>query len=491
MRAAGANSSTTPTFSPNGLTAYTIVKNGGNALNQGDIAGAGHELLLRYDLGNTRWELLNPSEAASALDLDAASADFPWQFFTVKDASPVYVGDGSGDKLRVNFDGGTAAINSGDTVVAASGGTGVADIDAVVTSGSYGTSDAAGYVVLRGATGTFSNNDNLQVSSVTKAVQNGATSAVYNIDYMNGVWMAVNLYWDEANGCISRFEDTKNKVAVGFQIASTRFPDSAIADYSAMTVWRVKPASAATATQSPDRLVSPTAGQNGGPQFVITMTSEGQIAKGGSTDEMDGDGSTIGYARRVFQLISQTWYHGLIQNSYAARNAVDSATHPSAYAGTRQTLDTTGATTGFDYVIQHAGTTSGTPSFDDVLAFDLTDGPYNVEREGTALVQNPLAQAVVTQAHGQPGRPSRFLMELECLTADGSYGAGDVIFTNEHAQVAGGGAVWTVQADATNVYFRNTGGQPNAASKAGTPANFNLTLNNWKMTIRNFFGVGP
>lgn len=63
VRATAANATTTPTFSPSGLTARTIVKNGGQALVAGDIAGDGHELVLRYLLASTRWELLNPSGA--------------------------------------------------------------------------------------------------------------------------------------------------------------------------------------------------------------------------------------------------------------------------------------------------------------------------------------------------------------------------------------------------------------------------------------------
>lgn len=61
VRAAAANATETPTFSPNALTAHTIVKRAGLALCPGDIAGAGHDLLLRYDEANTRWMLLNPS----------------------------------------------------------------------------------------------------------------------------------------------------------------------------------------------------------------------------------------------------------------------------------------------------------------------------------------------------------------------------------------------------------------------------------------------
>lgn len=60
FRASGANTVTTPSFSPNGLTARTIVKCGGQALLAGDIPRANYECLLRYNLANTRWELLNP-----------------------------------------------------------------------------------------------------------------------------------------------------------------------------------------------------------------------------------------------------------------------------------------------------------------------------------------------------------------------------------------------------------------------------------------------
>src|SRR5581483_1161884 len=61
FRASAANATTTPTFAPNGLTAHTITKEGGVALVSGDIPGALAEVILRYNLANTRWELLNPA----------------------------------------------------------------------------------------------------------------------------------------------------------------------------------------------------------------------------------------------------------------------------------------------------------------------------------------------------------------------------------------------------------------------------------------------
>lgn len=55
----GANTSTTPTFAPDGLTAHTITKNGGLPLVAGDIPGALAVIILEYNIANTRWELVD------------------------------------------------------------------------------------------------------------------------------------------------------------------------------------------------------------------------------------------------------------------------------------------------------------------------------------------------------------------------------------------------------------------------------------------------
>jgi len=67
LRAASANVTTTPQFSPNGLTGKTIVKNNNQALAVGDIAGAGHWLQLVYDATNGVWELMNPATVVGAV----------------------------------------------------------------------------------------------------------------------------------------------------------------------------------------------------------------------------------------------------------------------------------------------------------------------------------------------------------------------------------------------------------------------------------------
>lgn len=98
LRAASANATTTPTFSPSGLTARTITKNGGSALVAGDIAGDNAELLLRYFAGSTRWELLNPKGFASPMttrgDIITQGASLP-QRLAVGGANTALVSDGT------------------------------------------------------------------------------------------------------------------------------------------------------------------------------------------------------------------------------------------------------------------------------------------------------------------------------------------------------------------------------------------------------------
>lgn len=77
----------------------------------------------------------------------------------------------------LGFDAGTVEIASGDTVTGAtSGATGIALVDGIVTSGTYGGSDAAGDVILYNVSGTFEDDENLQVSASTVAVANGIAS---------------------------------------------------------------------------------------------------------------------------------------------------------------------------------------------------------------------------------------------------------------------------------------------------------------------------
>lgn len=79
VRAASANTTTTPTFTPNSgtLTAKTIVKGANGALVAGDISGAGHWLVLQYDSTLGKVVLLNPAYGVLGASTPAIKAQSP------------------------------------------------------------------------------------------------------------------------------------------------------------------------------------------------------------------------------------------------------------------------------------------------------------------------------------------------------------------------------------------------------------------------------
>jgi hypothetical protein len=80
--------------------------------------------------------------------------------------------------FELSFDGGTAQILDAQTVTGAtSGATGVVK-RVVLQDGDWTTSDASGRLIFASVSGTFQNNENLQVGGVTKALANGTQSAI-------------------------------------------------------------------------------------------------------------------------------------------------------------------------------------------------------------------------------------------------------------------------------------------------------------------------
>lgn len=59
FRAFAANTTTTPTFSPDGLQPYPMVKKNLLPLAAADIAGSGMEIMVRFNLANTCWAMIN------------------------------------------------------------------------------------------------------------------------------------------------------------------------------------------------------------------------------------------------------------------------------------------------------------------------------------------------------------------------------------------------------------------------------------------------
>lgn len=106
LRALFPNATATPTFAPDGLAAWTIVKNGRQPLVAGDIAGPNHELWLKLNATNTEVELLNPAI------LFASSAEVATGTEAAKAVTPLTQGDHqTAAKAWVNFNGqGTVAI---------------------------------------------------------------------------------------------------------------------------------------------------------------------------------------------------------------------------------------------------------------------------------------------------------------------------------------------------------------------------------------------
>jgi len=94
----------------------------------------------------------------------------------------------------LGFDAGLTAIDEADTVTGlTSGATGIALVDAIVASGSWAGNDAAGDLVLYNVSGTFQNDEALQVSAVTRATSDGtaarnaATTDALNTTYLASV----------------------------------------------------------------------------------------------------------------------------------------------------------------------------------------------------------------------------------------------------------------------------------------------------------------
>lgn len=65
VRAINANATTTPTINVDGLGVKTIVKGNNQPLRAGDIAGAGHYLILNYDTSLGKYVLANPYPSAA------------------------------------------------------------------------------------------------------------------------------------------------------------------------------------------------------------------------------------------------------------------------------------------------------------------------------------------------------------------------------------------------------------------------------------------
>lgn len=162
------------------------------------------------------------------------------------------------------------------------------------------------------------------IFSVTDAENPWSGDDASDTSWMNGVWLTKGLYWDDTYKMLSRVEANKNDDLVGLCILPT-FPGETFAGIATFRVQGTDSMIAAGNVHGvglPDRLIWPSYGAVGGWEMGEVWTSEGQRAAGGSVQEMDGDGATAGYARRVFKMLLddgtyQTWFYGNYVNAYA------------------------------------------------------------------------------------------------------------------------------------------------------------------------------
>ena len=108
---------------------------------------------------------------------------YAWRNNAGGTAAAMYKSSGSGWTAvslgsELMFDGGTGEIFDNQTVTGAtSGATGVVK-RVVLESGTWGAGTATGRLIFATITGTFQNNENLQVGGVTKAVADGTQAAI-------------------------------------------------------------------------------------------------------------------------------------------------------------------------------------------------------------------------------------------------------------------------------------------------------------------------
>jgi len=150
FRATGANTTTTPTFSPNGLTARTIVKQGGQALAVGDIRAANHDCLVRYRATGTVWELLNPATGSPVAAITSGTITGITNLVATGGQLTGITnlvatgGTITGITDIVVADGGTGASTFTDAGVLIGNGTGAIQVTSAGTAGQVLTSNGAG-----------------------------------------------------------------------------------------------------------------------------------------------------------------------------------------------------------------------------------------------------------------------------------------------------------------------------------------------------------
>lgn len=168
FRALAANSTTTPTFAPDGLTAHVITDDGGSAVAVNAIPAALAECLVRYNLAHTRWELLNPAGGGGVTTTGSPSTGNLAKFSS---GSSITNTDLTGD---VTTSGGSATTLK--TVNATTGSFTAANI--TVNGKGLITAASSGSVGVRGNTYQVTDTTDISLSQAPAQANLGSTKSI-------------------------------------------------------------------------------------------------------------------------------------------------------------------------------------------------------------------------------------------------------------------------------------------------------------------------
>lgn len=205
FRATAANATTTPTFKADSTTAHTITDLGGSALVANAIPAALAECQIRYNLANTRWELMNPANTTTGVTKTGSPSSGNLAKFS--GASSITNTDLTGD---VTTSGGSATTLA--TVNSNTGSFTAANI--TVNGKGLITAASSGTVGIRGNTYQITDTTDITLSQAPTQTNIGSTKAV-SIPTKG----MIQLYF---TGRVI-YSTNENNLIVGIRIGSTNY----------------------------------------------------------------------------------------------------------------------------------------------------------------------------------------------------------------------------------------------------------------------------
>lgn len=153
---------------PDGNTIFETLQELPTGNGRGYASKALNNSLLEGNPVADKWSIAIDSSGKAAAQYSNVDQSFLFLQADVDDGNTAY--GVFGYVLMVPFSTGSAEIKPGDTVTGVTSTAHAVVVGLVITSGSWGTGDAAGFMFIKTKVGIFQNGENLQVSAATKAV---------------------------------------------------------------------------------------------------------------------------------------------------------------------------------------------------------------------------------------------------------------------------------------------------------------------------------